>query len=106
MRVEIKRLNDKKWYRVKAEELLEKTLLDFIEESETDVIAALFDGDNPVAYVSNNYKYVDLYKEKALSAHAKDLKVLFFGEDMTGQGLPLLAKVFPDSTVQSIEVMK
>lgn len=94
MRVEIKKLVGTKWKPVELTELIGKSIAEYVAGEETKTTAALFEGDKPVAFMSNDDEIVTKLRAKGLSMHAKDLLNLF----KTVEKVDLIAGVFKGST--------
>lgn len=58
-------------------ELIDTSVIDFVADSKEIAIAALFEEDVAVAFVSNDDNIVEKLREKGLSMHAKDARLLF-----------------------------
>jgi hypothetical protein len=99
LRAEIKRLEGTKWKHIPVDEVVDNSLLEWVDTAEGVLIVALFDGDKPVAFVSNRQQYVDMYKSKGFACLASDLKYILLP---TLEPIQLVANIFPDSTVESI----
>jgi len=76
MRIQAKKLVGTKWAALDLGEVQGSSLLTFILKSTETVVAAMFEEDKAVAFISNDDKYVEEYREKGLSLHAKDLALL------------------------------
>ncbi len=100
MKVVLKRLVGIEWKPVPIEELVEESICGFIQQSKDTVIAALYEGDEPVAFMSNDPKYVELYKKKGLSLSCEDLKLLV-GTDVMPS---LIAKALEGSSFAEIKI--
>jgi hypothetical protein len=94
MRVEIKQLavvdGRPKWTPIPAQDLLGKSVIDYMLGTDTQVIACLFQDDKPAAFVSNHISLVDKYKEKGVSLHAREIKA-FLGTTLVP---PMIAYTF------------
>lgn len=103
MRVEIKQLEvvegRPRWMGLPATELLGKSVVDYMLSTDKQTIAALYEDDKPLAFVSNHDKLVELYKAKGLSVHAKQMK------DFIGTTLipPVVAYTFEGAEVVEIK---
>jgi hypothetical protein len=97
MKVQIKRLDGKRWKPLLAEELVGKSTIDFLLESQDTLVAAAFDPgtDKPFLFISNNPTYVEMYKERGVSLSAKDVRSLFLSENVP----QVVAHVFPDGEI-------
>jgi hypothetical protein len=102
MKVVLKKLVGTIWTPVPIEELVGKSICSFIEESKDTVIAALYEGEEPVAFMSNDEEYVQLYKAKGLSMSVEDLRLLV-GTDVMPS---LIAKELEGSTFSEIIIDK
>jgi hypothetical protein len=102
MKVVLKKLVGTIWKPVPIEELVGKSICSFIEESKDTVIAALYEGEEPVAFMSNDEEYVQLYKAKGLSLSVEDLKHLVGTEVMPS----LIAKALEGSSFSEIIIDK
>lgn len=100
MKVVLKKLVGTEWKAVPISELVGKSISSFIQESESVVIAALYEGEEPVAFLSNDEEYVELYKKKGLSLSVEDLNLLV-GTDVMPS---LIAKELEGSTFSEIIV--
>lgn len=99
MKIIIKQRHGTKWLPIPMEQLVGKSILNFMLESKEDLIAAVHDDtEKPVAFVSNSDKYVDMYKSKGLSLSAQVLKDLMGTE----VALPVVLQVFPGSTLYDV----
>jgi hypothetical protein len=77
MKAQIKILNGTKWRAAKVEELVGKSVNQFILEHPEPAIGCLYDDqDNYIAFVANTEELVAQYKPKAFSILAKDLAIL------------------------------
>lgn len=101
MKIQIKRLVGTTWTGVPIAELLETSVIDYMIASKDVLVAGLLEEDKPIAFISNDYAYVDQYKEKAFSVHAKDMQTMLAGVDQVN----LISRVFPDGCVAEIEPM-
>lgn len=101
MKIQVKRRVGTKWRPVNINELVGTSILNFILDSKDDMIAALYqDGDQPVAFVANEIKHLDRYKETGqLLMTAIELKELC-GTEVAP---PLVARLFPKSSLIGIE---
>jgi hypothetical protein len=95
VRVQIKQMKDRKWGPIKVDDLIGMTVVEYIQSQEDKVIAAIYDKDVAVAFISNRDDLVLKYAKKGFSAHADDLLALL-GEQ---EHVPLLAKTFKDTTL-------
>lgn len=103
LRAEIKRLDGKKWKPIPIGEIVDGTLVDWVEKAEGTIIVAVFEDDNPVAFISNCQQYVDMYKSKGFSCLASDLKHILLP---TLKPIQLVAEVFENSTVRELRLVK
>jgi len=99
LKVIIKRLIDKKWQPIPVDEVVDKSLVDWIDTAEGILIAALYEDEKPVAFISNNQHYVDMYKEKGFSMLASDLQKILLPSLKPVQ---LVADIFENATVKEI----
>jgi len=80
MKVEIKQLEvidgRPSWHPVPAEQLVKKSVINYMLATDKQVIAALYQDDQPIAFVSNHVALVDKYRERGLSMHAREVKDL------------------------------
>jgi hypothetical protein len=102
MKVELKTYCNNKWQSIPIGKIINQSIAQYMADSEDPIVVALYDEINPspIAYFSNQQKYVDMYRDKGFCMLAEDLLILL-GE--TEPPLPLVATVFPDSEVVSIE---
>lgn len=101
MKIQVKKLVGTKWRAVNINDLVGESILNFILKSEDAIIAALYqEDDKPVAFVSNEMKHLERYKDTGqLLMSAEDLKELV-GTDVA---LPLVARLFPGSALIGVE---
>lgn len=103
MRVEIKQLeiveNRPCWSGLPADQLLGKSVLDYMLTTDKQVIAALYQDNEPIVFVANNDVLVEKYKTRGLSVHAQQMK------DFLGTTLipPMVAYAFPDGVLTEIK---
>ena len=102
MKVVLKRLVGTVWKPVPIDELVGQSICSFIEASKDTIIAALYEGDEPVAFLSNDDEYVELYKAKGLSLSVEDLNLLV-GTDVMPS---LIAKELEGSTFSEMIINK
>ena len=102
MKVVLKRLVGVEWKPVPITELVGESICTFIQQSKDTIIAALYEGEEPVAFLSNDEKYVELYKPKGLSLSCDDLKLLV-GTDVMPS---LIAKELEGSTFSEVIINK
>jgi len=103
MRVEIKQLeiidNRPHWNPIPANDLLGKSVVDYMLSTDKKVIAALYQNDKAVAFVSNDPVLVDKYADRGVSISAREVK------DLLGTTVvpPIVAYTFNGSTVGEIK---
>jgi hypothetical protein len=76
LKVSIKYLEGTKWKELPAEELVGNSVVTYMVNTERIVIAALYENEKAVAFVSNSQEWVDNYKPKGLSLLASELQIL------------------------------
>lgn len=77
MKVVVKRLVGDQWEAINIDEyLVGKSLCMIMMESKDTMVAALYQDNEPVAFVSNRQEYVDIYKAKGLSMSCSDVQQL------------------------------
>lgn len=103
LRAEIKRLEGNKWKPIPVDEVVDGTLVDWVEKAEGTIIVAIFEDEKPVAFVSNCQKYVDMYKSKGFSCLASDLKHILLP---SLEPIQLVAEIFENSTVRELRLVK
>lgn len=101
MKIQVKKLVGTKWRQISLDNVVGTSILNFILESEDDIIAALFEGDEPVAFVTNNMKHLERYKGSGkLCLDAETLREL-----VGTKALPsLIARTFPNSSLVEIDI--
>jgi hypothetical protein len=104
LRAEIKRLGpDNKWKPIPVDEIVDNSLVDWIEQAEGVIIVAIFEDEKAVAFISNRQKYVDMYMSKGFACLASDLKHILLP---TLQPIQLVADIFPDSTLKELRTVQ
>jgi len=102
-KIEIKKLEEKKWKGVPVNDIIGKSLLEYIDDEKQPVVAALFEDEETKAVITNSEKYLKNYKKKypkALVSLAWWLRDL-----MTNSvGIPLIGAALPDSRIKEIKV--
>ena len=73
MQVEVKILEGKKWKGIPAKDMIGQSIASYMQQCKSLVIAALFDNDKPVLFVSNDRKQIEKYQAKGISLHIDDL---------------------------------
>jgi len=76
MKIVLKRLIGNEWESVPIEDVVGTSMCDFILATKETCILAIYEGEDPVAFISNSREYVESYKTRGLSLHAEDLKIL------------------------------
>lgn len=99
MKVVLKKLVDTKWQMVDINDLVGTSICQHIMRAKDTHIAALYEGEEPVAFLSNDPEYVEKYKERGLSLSCVDLMLLVGSNVMPS----LIAKEL-GGTLQSIEL--
>lgn len=99
MRVEIKRLVGTKWFPIKLDHVVGKTLCEYMESSDEILMACLYQDDQDPAFVSNRQEYVDQYKKRGFAMHSRELA------NLVGKQFPknCLTETFPGSYLVSID---
>lgn len=69
-----------------------------MKETDKRCIAALFQDDKPVLFVSTHEEDVEKYKEKGLSFSVDDLLFLMNTDTMP----PVVVHMFPDATFEAV----
>ena len=100
MKCEVKRLKDGKWSRINAEEILNKSMANFVAEEFERVVAKITVSKDHLLYICNNEKDIEIMDKriedtdsKGLSIHVNDV-IDFLGSQICH---PVVAEVFPDS---------
>lgn len=97
MRIEIKCLEGNKWNHLPIEKIKGRSILDFMMDELSPTVAAVYDEDRPIFYLSNTERHTKMMKDKGQTCFtAQDLQVLLSIEDTP---LPLVAHTFPGSNV-------
>lgn len=99
MQLVLKRLQDKEWRGVPLKEVCGQSVIEYMLLCKEPVVACLYEGEQTLAFVSNNESYVDMYRHKGLSLHAKLLMELICARGFEGN---LINHVFTDSEVVEI----
>ena len=76
MKMSVKRLVGNAWHPIPIEELKGKSISCYLTESKDVVVAACFDNEEVVAFISNSDEYVSMYRDKGASFHVNDIKEL------------------------------
>lgn len=100
MKVVLKKLVGNQWAAVPITDLVGQSISSYLKASKSTVIAALYEGEEPMAFMSNDEKYVQLYKAKGLSLSVDDLEHLV-GRDVMPS---LIAKELEGSSFAEIKV--
>lgn len=101
MRIELKSRVKEQWETVDLKTLEGQSIAKFIAEASVPTIAALFDQEKAVAFISNDDSTVAIYREKGLSMHAEDFIALVG----TAVAPELVIRMFPEAKLNSIEVV-
>lgn len=99
MKAGLKKLVGKKWYPIEIEKLKDKSIAQYVKESEDILIAALLDEGKPVLFITNSADQVQIYKEKAPTLLIDDFLLLLGTCGVPDQAI----KVFPDATFEFID---
>lgn len=105
MKIELKYLDVKRWKKINIEELAGVSIMEFMEKTDKTIVAAVFNGNSPFMYISNDSEWVETYREKGTSLHIKEIKFLidnvFMNSDIPG--IKDVASVFEGATMEVIE---
>lgn len=93
--VKVKTLNRFSWEDVELD-TLEDSILKAILDAPSAMIAAVYDNDIPVLFISNKVEYVMQYKDKGASFHAAHL-IELFGSKLFP---PNVMELFPDAKLE------
>jgi hypothetical protein len=73
MKIEVKVLEGKRWKGVPAEALIGESIASYMKKATSPVIAAMFQDNKPVLFISNDEKQVEAYSKKAIAFSIDDL---------------------------------
>lgn len=101
MRVEMKYRDGVKWKLLPLEDLRGKSRIQFMLNTDKQIIAALIEENNkPVLFVGNDETELVKYKDKAQCLTVQDMMLLFQSEMV-----PLLiANIWPEATLGAVEL--
>jgi len=104
MRIQLKKQTTnehgaKRWDSVNINELLGMSVNNYMIQSSTPIMCAIFDKDMPIAFISNDDSSLEQYKEKGLTLNCKTIKELL-GTEVVPK---VIAEVFPDSKFIEIQ---
>ena len=99
MRIELKSLDGKQWGNVPIEKLKGNSIINFIEDELSPTIAAIYDNEEPIFYVSNTDRYKEMMEKKGkFCVSVSEMKALM-GENGYHS---LVAKELPGSKIIDI----
>ena len=101
MKIEIKQLEGTKWIPIPLKNIIGNSIINFMLNSETKVIAALTQEGKHLLFVSNNEEVLEQYKEKATCISVKDM-VKFMGTAVYSPLMVSATEVFPDIQLSQI----
>lgn len=109
MKCEVKRLRDGRWRRVTADEILHKSMANFVAEEFDQVVAKITVETGRILYICNTEKDIVAMdkriietKSDGLSIHVNDV-IDFLGSQICP---PVVAEVFPDSEFFELKKME
>ena len=98
--VAIKQLNKQnRWEAVPLEAMLHNSIIDYMEQSQTPVIACMTVDPDHKLFVSNDPGCVERYKDKGISIHSSTMKELFDSK-FDHQMITNIVEVFPDARLK------
>lgn len=97
MRIELKSLDGKQWGNVPIEKLQGNSIISYIEDELSPTIAAIYDKEDPIFYVSNTDRYKTMMENKGhFCLSVSEMKALM-GEK--NEYHSLVAKELPGSKI-------
>lgn len=100
MKIEIKCLEGNKWNHMPIEKVKGSSLIDFMLDELSPTVAAVYDNDKPVFFVSNTDNHRDLMVKKGHHCFtAQEFSALMGAEK---EIRPMIAYTFPGSEILDI----
>jgi len=103
MKVVIKYKSEDGWTNIDAMQLADSTVLDYIKNSDKEVVAAAYENDVPCLFISNSQEQVDKYKSKGVSIHVLDALYIF--GTIQPEAITMMAKIM-GGTIDLIETKR
>ena len=101
MIIKMKYLEGTKWLTLELQELMGNSIISFMKNSNRKVVAAVFENDKPVMFISNDEQQVNEYKVKGISVHIDELKELLGDVVMP----KLIVNAFPDGRFEAKQIL-
>lgn len=94
LKIQIKELINKKWDHIPIHKLKGFSVLSYIASSDLPTVAAVYDEDKPVLFISNSMEEVNKYKSKGASFFALDLQDLISATVINSETVTSMNKLF------------
>ena len=98
LNVQIKELINKKWDHIPIHKLKGFSVLSYVASNDLPTVAAIYDEDKPVLFISNSMEEVNKYKSKGASFFALDLQDLISATVVGSETVTAMDKVFGECT--------
>jgi len=114
LKVKMQKKKGSCWLDISCDDLLGKSLAQYMADEFDPVVCAVFDEDKPVMWVANKQEYVDHYKSQWADEKKTHKKLAFHADEMLDflgtQIVPqVIVKQFPESSfieIQKLEPQK
>lgn len=94
LKIQIKELINKKWDHIPIHKLKGFSILSYVASNDLPTVAAVFDEDKPVMFISNDMDEVTKYKSKGASFFALDLQDLISATVVQSETVTAMNKLF------------
>ena len=98
LKIQIKELINKKWDHIPIHKLKGFSILSYIASNDLPTVAAIFDDEKPVMFISNSMEEVNKYKSKGASFFALDLQGLISATVVNSETVTAMDKLFGECT--------
>lgn len=94
LKIQIKELINKKWDHIPITKLKGYSVLSYVASNDLPTVAAIYDDDKPVVFISNSMEEVTKYKSKGASFFALDLQDLISATVIQTETVTAMDKLF------------
>ena len=94
LKIQIKELINKKWDHIPIHKLKGFSVLSYVASNDLSTVAAIYDEDKPVMFISNSMEEVAKYKSKGASFFALDLQDLISATVIQTETVTAMNKLF------------
>ena len=104
LKIQIKELINKKWDHIPIHKLKGFSVLSYVASNDLPTVAAIYDEEKPVMFISNSMEELNKYKSKGASFFALDLQDLISATVVNSETVTAMNKLFGECTYVELTV--